>query len=281
MKKNFQKPAREKGAVRPKKGLGQNFLAEIGIIEKLVAAAEIAPGQTILEIGPGTGNLTAKLLETGNPVLAIEKDHEMMDILKERFAGKANFNLQNGDALKFDEAIINGPYKIAANLPFYLTAPLIRKFLESQNPPLSLTVIVQKEVAQRICAKPPKLNLLAISVQFYAKPEIISYVSKGCFWPVPKVDCAILRIIPETKAGERGDSEYGARFFKIMKSGFSHPRKKLGGNLANDLGLDKKTAADWLSANGIDPGKRAENLSVGDWQNLARTFPCQKPADKL
>ena len=271
MKEKNQKIRAGRDPVRPKKGLGQNFLSEVSIIEKLVAAATIEKGQTILEIGPGTGNLTAKLLETGNRVLAIEKDSEMMDILKKRFADKENFELRNGDILEFDETTIAEPYKIAANLPFYLTAPLIRKFLESKKPPLSMTIIVQKEVAQRICAKPPQMSLLAISVQFYSKPETVSYVSKGCFWPVPKVDCAILKIVPETKAGERG-GEYADKFFRVVKAGFSHPRKQLARNLANEMKLPRQKTDPWLENNGIKPNQRAETLSVENWIRLTDTF---------
>ena len=166
-------------SIKPKKGLGQNFLVQIGIIEKLVKAADIRMGETILEIGPGTGNLTAELAKTGNDIIAIEKDASMVEILKKRFAGTGNVAILNDDALGFDETSVKPPYKIAANLPFYLTAPLIRKFLESSIPPKSLTVIVQKEVAQRIAAAPPKMNLLAVSVQFYAAPKIVGYVSRG------------------------------------------------------------------------------------------------------
>lgn len=273
MKKTSKSGEKEPGKIIPKKRLGQNFLTEAAVINKLAAAAQIEPGQTVLEIGPGTGNLTEKLLETGNTVLAIEKDPEMISLLESRFAGKANFELQREDILKFDETKITAPYKIAANLPFYLTGALIRKFLESNNPPESLTVIVQKEVAQRVCAKPPAMNLLAVATQFYAKPEIICYVSKGCFWPAPKVDCAILKLTLLNKTGERDGKEPVKRFFRVVKAGFSHPRKKITGNLAAGLGIDKKTASEWLKSNNIDPGSRAETLSLTDWKRLAEKLP--------
>lgn len=275
MEKASKNTKKEQKKIKPKKRLGQNFLTEAAIIDKLVAAAQIEPGQTILEIGPGTGNLTERLLETGNKVLAIEKDPEMITALETRFSNKVNFELRRGDILKFDEAKIAAPYKVAANLPFYLTGALIRKFLESKNPPLSLTVIVQKEVAQRVCAKPPKMNLLAVSTQFYAKPDIISYVSKGCFWPVPKVDCAILKLTLFAKEGERSDKEFARRFFGLVKAGFSHPRKKITGNLSAGLEADKKTVSEWLELNNVDPGARAETLSLKGWQKLTKKLPEQ------
>jgi 16S rRNA (adenine1518-N6/adenine1519-N6)-dimethyltransferase len=259
--------------VKPKKGLGQNFLTQIGVIEKLVNAADIKPGETILEIGPGTGNLTAQLEKTGNKIIAIEKDAQMMAILEERFKDQANIEISNGDALKFDETKITAPYKIAANLPFYLTAPLIRKFLESANPPSSLTIIVQKEVAQRICAGTPKMNLLAVSVQFYAAPKIIGNVSKGNFWPVPKVDCAILQITPHIYEGERIDKKFIDTFFETVKAGFSQPRKQLANNLAKELKLEKEKTAAWLAANGIKPNQRPETLAINDWLKLTQTRP--------
>lgn len=269
MKKKSLEQSTGATRVKPKKRLGQNFLSEAGVIEKLVGAAQIRDGQAILEIGPGTGNLTARLLETGNKIIAIEKDPEMIDILKERFTNQSNFELHNADILKFDESGIQTPYKIAANLPFYLGAPLIRKFLESGNPPISMTVILQKEVAQRICAKPPQMNLLAISIQFYAKAEIISYISKGCFWPIPKVDCAILRITLKEKIGYLNDKDFISLFFKIVKSGFSHPRKQLPGNLSNSLKTPRQEIIKWMEANNIKPSCRAENISIDDWKMMA------------
>jgi 16S rRNA (adenine1518-N6/adenine1519-N6)-dimethyltransferase len=272
MKENPKIPTEKQAKVKPKKRLGQNFLTEVNVINKLVTAARIQPGQAILEIGPGTGNLTEKLLETGNKVLAIEKDPEMIPGLESRFAGRANFELRRDDILEFDETKIKAPYKIAANLPFYLTGALIRKFLESKNPPASLTVIVQKEVAQRIAATPPDMNLLAVAVQFYAKPGIVSYVSKGCFWPAPKVDCAILNLELYPKTGEINDEDFARRFFKVMKAGFSQPRKQLAGNLAKGLRKTKPETENILRQNGIDPQQRAETLTMGDWARLANCF---------
>lgn len=262
----------DKQKIRPKKRLGQNFLSEIGIIKKLIGAAKIQPGETILEIGPGTGNLTAELAKTGNRVIAAEKDRQMVDFLREKFRGADNFELVLADALKFDESKIKPPYKIIANLPFYAAAPIIRKFLESQNPPALMSLIVQKEVAQRICARAPKMNLLALSVQFYAAPQIVGYVSKGSFWPAPKVDAAILRLMLLPKEGERADKQFARKFFKVAGAGFSHPRKMLAGNLAQALKLPREDIVKKLATCQIPQNTRAQNLSPQKWIELTRAF---------
>jgi 16S rRNA (adenine1518-N6/adenine1519-N6)-dimethyltransferase len=265
------KLTKNKLIIRPKKRLGQNFLNEIGIIQKLVSTANIKTGETILEIGPGTGNLTDELLKTGNGLIAIEKDPDMIATLKEKFKESPSLELISADVRYFDETKIASPYKIVANLPFYLTAPLIRKFLESKNPPLSLAIIVQKEVAQRICSAPPKMNLLAVCVQFYATAKTIGYISKGCFWPVPKVDCAILQIVPLPRQGERADARFITEFFKIVKAGFSHPRKQLTNNLSKELKIEKKATENWLADNVIKASARAETLSINNWIMLTKT----------
>ncbi len=264
---NDQKPS-----VKPKKRLGQNFLNQIGVIKKLIAAAELGDNQTILEIGPGTGNLTRELAKTGNRVIAVEKDRELAAILGKEFADAINVEIINADALKFNESKIIPPYKIVANLPFYAAAPMIRKFLESGNPPRSMAVIAQKEVAQRICAQPPRMNLLALSVQFYAAPNIIGQISRGCFWPVPKVDSAILRLDLFPKAGEGCKKEFIDRFFKIAKAGFAHPRKQLAGNLAGGLNISRERAIEWLAKNDLPRNCRAQDLAVENWIGLARSF---------
>jgi 16S rRNA (adenine1518-N6/adenine1519-N6)-dimethyltransferase len=161
-----------------------------------------------------------------------------------------------------------------ANLPFYLTAPVIRKFLESDCQPKEMILMVQKEVGQRICAKPPDMNLLAVSVQFYAEPKIISYISKKSFWPQPKVDSAIIKITP------LGLSEISTivrlldrdLFFRIVKAGFSQPRKQILNNLSKKLKLNKEEVKSWLLKNNIQPGQRAETLTIKDWINLTKSL---------
>jgi 16S rRNA (adenine1518-N6/adenine1519-N6)-dimethyltransferase len=154
-----------------------------------------------------------------------------------------------------------------ANIPYYLTSHLIRKFLELERKPKLIVLMVQKEVAQRICAKPPKMNLLAVSVQFYAKPEIISFVSKNCFWPRPKVDSAITKISNIKKQKATNNEKL---FFEIVRAGFSHPRKQLINNLSKKLGRKKEEIKKLLSQLGISPKKRAEELSIEDWMKLTK-----------
>jgi len=262
----------KKYGIRPLKSLGQNFLVDEKVFDRIMRAAELSSNDVVLEIGPGIGNLTLRLGERTQKVIAIEKDKKMCEILKKMLESQniKNIKVINQDALKLDfSQYTQKPYKLVANLPYYITSPVIRKFLELKKPPKSMILMVQKEVAQRICAKPPKLSVLAVSVQFYAKPKIISYISKKSFWPQPKVDSAIIKIIP-FKVGR--SQKYTEKFFKIVKAGFSHPRKQLINNLSKGLSLEKQRIEKWLLKNKIQPTQRAETLSVEYWQKLTKTY---------
>jgi 16S rRNA (adenine1518-N6/adenine1519-N6)-dimethyltransferase len=255
---------------RPSKGLGQNFLIDKNILEKIIKASDIKPTDTILEVGPGIGVLTQELAKKAKGVVAVEKDETMIEILKETLAEFKNVEVISADILHYQLLATN--YKLAANIPYYLTSPLIRKFLETDNPPQEIILMMQKEVAQRICAKPGDMSLLAGSVQFYAEAKIISYVSKNCFYPAPKIDSAIIKIIPRSQTSRpTGGLTSPDLFFKIVKAGFSQPRKQLAGNLSTKLKLTKDQTASWLAKNKIDPKQRAETLSVEDWKNLTMT----------
>ena len=256
---------------RPLKRLGQNFLIDKRAIKKLIRAVELQPKDIILEIGPGIGTLTIELAKKVKRVTAIEKDPKMVEILKETLKDYENVEIVKGDILKTQNSKLkNINYKVVGNLPFYLTAPVIRKFLElPEARPRAMVLVIQKEVGQRICAKPPDMNLLAVSVQFYAKPEIISYISKKSFWPQPKVDSAIFRITPPINADRKLiDADL---FFRIVKAGFSHPRKQLINNLSQSLELNREEVKNWLLKNDIRPTQRAETLSVRDWINLLQS----------
>ena len=297
----------ESHGVKPNKVLGQNFLIDKNILNKIVATANLKSSDIVLEVGPGVGTLTQELAKTAKKVIAVEKDKKMCEILKETLADFNNVEIIQADALSVIPGLtrnlehVGKPldsrfrgndkkkggndkrgYKLVANIPYYLTSPLIRKFLEEKNQPQEIVLLVQKEVAQRICAKPlrrrqgyggqARMSLLAVSVQFYAEPKIISYVSKNCFLPAPKVDSAIIKLTPHSK----GRPTSHQLFFKIVKAGFSHPRKQLLGNLTKGLKLNKKTAQEWLTSCGIKPTQRAETLNVEDWKNLtkkAKNFP--------
>lgn len=248
----------------PKKQLGQNFLADKNILEKIIAQSGVGPQDTVLEIGPGLGTLTKALAEHAKQVITVEKDPAMVQALTEQLAGRNNVTIIHQDVMDYQAP--EGPYKIIANIPYYLTSPIIRKFLEAANPPQDMVFMVQKEVAQRICSMPPDMNLLAVSVQYYAVPKILFTVSKHSFWPVPNVDSAIIKITPTKERPNNPDT-----FFKVVKAGFSHPRKQLANNLSGGLGISKQAAEQWLTQNNIAPNRRAETLTVQDWQNLAQT----------
>jgi 16S rRNA (adenine1518-N6/adenine1519-N6)-dimethyltransferase len=262
----------KKYRIFPSKRLGQNFLIDKRILGKIIEIAELSKNDIVLEVGPGIGNLTKELAKRVKKVIAIEKDKRMVEILKKE-VNFPNVQIVYGDILKIDlksYKLKAGSYKIVANIPYYLTSRLIRKFLELENKPKLIVLMVQKEVAQRICAKPPKMNLLAVSVQFYAKPEIVSFVSKNSFWPRPKVDSAIIKIKPLIDAGRRLIN--ADLFFKIVKAGFSQPRKQLINNLSKNLGIDKMKIREWLFKNNIKPKQRAENLTIKNWLKLTNSF---------
>ena len=275
--------------IRPSKRLGQNFLIDEGVIKRVIEAAQLSQNDIVLEIGPGIGNLTMELAKRVKKVIAIEKDLKMIEILKETLKEFENVEIIQGDILKIGlkSKILNlKSYKVVANLPFYITAPVIRKFLETRVKPWLLVLVAQKEVAQRICAKAPDMtrstssgssrtsrgmSILAVSVQFYAEPKIISYISKKSFWPSPKVDSAIIKIVPR-QFRVPVSRQFRERFFRIVKAGFSQPRKQLINNLSRKLRIDKMKIESWLQKNNIQPNQRAETLNIEDWINLTKSF---------
>ncbi len=255
----------KKYGLRPSKRLGQNFLIDEDILKKIIQAAGLSSIDTVLEIGPGLGILTFELAKQVKKVMAVEKDKRMCKILRENLKDYKNVEIVNKDILDLGYQVSYIKYKLVANIPYYITSPVIRKFLETKNPPKLMVLMVQKEVAQRIVAKPPKMSLLSIAVQFYADAEIISYVSKKAFWPVPRVDSAIIRIIPRKSA--LLSTSVRDKFFKLVKTGFSSKRKMLKNNLPSTL-LGTRKIEKILKELSINPKTRAENLSIKDWLNL-------------
>jgi len=257
------------------KGLGQNFLVDKNVLEKIILSAEIKPTDLVLEVGPGLGVLTLELASRAGEVVAIEKDKTMCNILTDvlKVSNVKNVEIINTDILKHSFQKKN--YKVVANIPYYLTSPLIRKFLESQSQPKEIILMIQKEVAQRICSVPPNMSLLAVAVQFYANAKILFNVSKNSFWPAPKIDSAVIKIVPDPYGFS---SQVKAKdFFAVAKAGFSHPRKQLVNNLtslktANGVKLDKDKIINWLLKNNIKPSQRAETLSVSEWIILTKTL---------
>jgi 16S rRNA (adenine1518-N6/adenine1519-N6)-dimethyltransferase len=248
--------------------MGQHFLVDREVLEEILAAAEISPEDLILEIGAGLGVLTLEMAKRAKKIIAAEKDKKLAEILEDVLKKEKvdNVEIIVGDILNKGFKFQASSFKIVANLPYYLTSRLIRKLLESPNPPNEMVLMIQKEVAERICASPPKMSLLAVSVQFYARPEIIAFVSKKSFWPEPEVDSAIIKI---SKIKYQKSKTSAESFFKIVRAGFSSPRKKLANNLAKILPeLTRRGIADLLQKIGLRSNCRSQDLSVDNWREL-------------
>lgn len=260
-----------------KKSLGQNFLKNVGVLKKIVGAGKIITDDTVLEIGPGEGNLTEELLSRGAKVIAVEKDDRLIPILQEKFSEQIANNrlvLIKSDILDispFTFSLTANKYKLIANIPYYITGEILRLALEKWPHPSLIVFLVQKEVAERIIARNKKESLLSMSVKVYGDPKIVGVVKAGSFVPSPKVDSAILSIENISKEHLKNIDE--KRFFEILKSGFAHKRKKLVSNLKISFQKPNLSQhAGWtkrLTTCNITPSARAEDLSLEDWLCLA------------
>lgn len=266
--------------LRARKSLGQHFLIDQGVLEKVASAAELAADDVVIEVGPGLGVLTRELVRWVGRVVAVELDKRLVSILNQTLASFDNVTLVNGDILKIDPVALleeqreKSPmakgepvsYKVVANLPYYITSAVIRHFLEARLKPRLMVVMVQKEVAEAIVAEAGRMSLLSISVQFYGKPEIVSYVAAQCFYPPPEVDSAILKIsvYPQPLMVEKDIDG----FFGLVRAGFSTSRKQLVNSLAQGLGLPKAEVLPLLDRAGIIYKRRAESLAIEEWQRL-------------
>jgi len=252
-----------------KKSLGQNFLSNPRILEKIVAAAELKKEDVVIEVGPGRGDMTKLLAIKAGQVIAIEKDNRLIEILKSKFQISKNVEIIESDVLKFDATcymLHDFGYKIVANLPYYITSHFLRTVLEEWEPrPELIILVIQKEVAQRILARPPHMNLLALSVQYYAEPKIMGYISKGSFNPVPKVDSAIIKLTTHDKQLTTTETK---KLFDLMRIGFSEKRKQLAPVLAKKLGKSKEEIIKNFENLKITPTARPENLSLDDWLKI-------------
>lgn len=261
--------------MKPKKSLGQNFLTSTGAVETILDAGDVMGEDTILEIGPGKGTLTKKLLEYAGKVIAVEKDDELFANLAEQFKKEIKnkkLELIHGDALNFnpkDFELKTHEYKLIANIPYNITGLIIRKFLEEKIQPEKMVLMVQKEVAMRIVAKNNKESILSISVKVYGEPKYIQTVKAGSFFPIPNVDSAILLIENISKdfflsAGRRIKEE---DFFKLVRAGFASKRKKLSSNLSVIVNKEKvKNAFKELK---LDENTRAEDVTIENWKKIA------------
>ena len=249
-----------------KRTMGQNFLVDEQALAQIVAAADIQPTDTIVEIGPGLGVLTSELSKRAGKVFAIEKDDKFAEVLKTQYTS-SNVKIINQDALDFDPGSYQlkaNSYKLVANIPYNITSLIIRKFLEGEDKPEMMILLVQKEVAERIIAQPGDMSLLAVSVQFYAEVKIVAIVPKESFFPIPKVDSAIIKL----KVKSQKHKVQSREFFRIVKFGFAAKRKTLENNLSAGMHIKKDDAHDIIKKADFQAKIRAEDLSVEDWIRL-------------
>ncbi len=266
--------------LKPDKRLGQHFLADSGPVRAAVEAAELRPDDRVLEVGPGLGILTHALCARAGQVVAVELDGKMRQVLADQLGHRANLRAVDADILSADPAeLIGAPpeargrlagYKVVANLPYQITSAVLRHLLEARVRPERLVVMIQREVAERILARPGDLSLLAVAVQLYAEPSLVTVVPPEAFLPPPKVDSAILRLdVRPLPLLSLGEAELEG-FFRVVRAGFGQKRKQLRNSLAAGLALSPAAAAELLERAGIDPRRRAETLSLEEWGGLER-----------
>ncbi len=263
-----------------RKSLGQHFLLDHAALDKIVAAAELTSDDTVVEIGPGPGPLTRKLADAAGRVIAVELDGRMVDLLRAEVTPGRAVEVVQGDILQTDlRDLVTSRgatrYKVVANLPYYITSAVLRHILEASLPPTRVVVLVQREVAERIVARPPDMSLLAVSVQLFGAPRIVARVPAGAFYPPPKVDSAIVRLDVYPQPAEGVTDVAG--FFAVTRAGFGQKRKQLRNSLSQGL---RRPAADIdaaLRAAGIDPTRRAETLTLADWSRLQQTLASGTP----
>ncbi len=256
----------------PRKSLGQNFLHDPNILARIVESATLPPDATVLEVGPGTGALTQRLARVAQRVVAIDADERLRPLLEAQVAAYDNVELHWGDFLKADvESLMGeGEYYVVANLPYYITSAVVRKLLEAPHRPCRLVLTVQKEVAHRMLAEPGNMGLLAISVQFYGHPQLVTHVKPTVFWPRPGVESAVLRIDVYDKPVINVPD--AVTFFKLVRAGFGQKRKQLKNALANGLGMQVGVAQHLLESAGRDPRRRAETLSRDEGARLSHQY---------
>lgn len=248
-----------------KKSLGQHWLHDDDTLDSIVAAAEISSDDSILEIGPGLGTLTEKLINTNTKVLALEFDQGLISSLEKKFANCKKFAIRFGDIRQFNYSEMPKNFKVVANIPYYLTSNLIRSISETSNQPEITVILIQKEVAQRICAKPGQMGILSVTAQFYFKCSLDVEVPAELFTPPPKVDSQVVKLVRrENKLFDIDER----KFFNLVKAGFSEKRKTLRNSLSGGLGISKEEAVSLLEKAKINPLSRAQELSLDEWHNL-------------
>jgi 16S rRNA (adenine1518-N6/adenine1519-N6)-dimethyltransferase len=269
--------------IRPKKRLGQHFLVDETVLDDILSAAELNPGDVVIEVGPGLGVLTEALAKHGAKVIAVELDARLVGLLTKRLAVFPNVRIVHADILKvapaqlLRESLVTeelaGGYKIVANLPYYITSPVLSHFLEAKPRPSKMVVMVQKEVGETIAAAPGKMRLLSVKAQFYGKVVIVSHVPAKRFYPPPKVDSVVLRLdmYEHPPLIQSGVSDIDG-FFDMVIHGFSAPRKQLRNSMAHSLEMQPNQVAALLGEVGIESKRRAETLSLEEWGKLWKVF---------
>ncbi len=270
--------------LKARKGLGQHFLIDQQVLKLITSAAELTPTDVVVEVGPGLGILTRELAGQAGWVIAVEVDRKLAEVLRQGLASFDNITIINDDILSIDPADLLQPpkgivpqpvgsrskYKVVANLPYYITSAVLRHFLESSVKPQIMVVMVQKEVAEAIAAKPGQMSVLSNSVQFYGEPSIVSYVPAESFYPAPEVDSAVLRISLYPQPAVAVTSE--TSFFQLVRAGFTASRKQIGNSLAQGLNLPKMQVLSLLEEAVIIPRRRAETLTLDEWARLWQVF---------
>jgi 16S rRNA (adenine1518-N6/adenine1519-N6)-dimethyltransferase len=266
---------REAG-IRPTKSLGQHFLQDRAVVERTVRAAGLSPDDVVIEVGPGLGAMTRRLVEVSGRVIAVEIDHRLATRLREQFEGFDKLRVVEADAartepeelLELGGANADADYMMAGNLPYNAGAAIVRNFLEARRPPRAMVVMLQREVAENMVAQPGDLGLLGVSVQVYARPKKLFNVAPRAFYPPPKVTSSVVRL--DLLAEPMVPPDERERFFKVLRAGFSAPRKQLRNTLAQGLAMEPAAVAAALESADIHPRRRPQELSVVEWLRLAR-----------
>jgi 16S rRNA (adenine1518-N6/adenine1519-N6)-dimethyltransferase len=262
---------------RPRRQLGQNFLNDSAALERITVEARIGENDAVLEVGCGLGNLTRYLCTLARLVVAVEIDERLVAIARDVLSLSTNVRLVCGDILALTPAELDLPqdYIVAANIPYYVTSPIMRHLLESRPRPRRMVLTVQREVAQRICARPPDMSLLALSMQVYGSAEIVAEIPATAFIPPPKVDSAVVRV--ETYGEPLIPGPLLATFFHLAKAGFGRKRKMLHNALASGLRMSPSESTRLLRQSNIDPHRRAETLEIPEWENLCHSYQTSRP----
>lgn len=257
------KVAMQLAGIKANKGLGQHFLIDAESVDAIIDAAQITSDDTILEVGPGLGVMTDQLAKTGAQVVAVETDHTLVELLRRRLPN--NVRVEEADIMKFNLANLPADYKVVANVPYYITSPIIRLLMESKNPPVHSVLLIQKEVAERIAAKPGDMSILALSVQYYADVELVADVPRDRFYPVPNVDSTVIKLTRKEQPAFEADTH---KLFRLIKAGFGEKRKQLRNSLSGGLQMTTEQSAELIERAGLKDTARAQELSLEQWKSL-------------